>query len=252
MMGTIASSVMALYVMFLQPVFSSIAGHLISASILSAPASALMAKVIYPECGQPETMGKKVKVHYVRESNAIEAIINGAMAGGKMVFGIAVMLLAVLGLVALINKILVFGGGYFNQAAGLNVDFTLQGLLGYIFYPLTLLMGVHPADAYQIAKIIGERTVVTELNSYLDLSSLIKSGALHQMRSAVLATYALCGFAHFASLGIFIGGVSALAPERIKDLSRVGIRALIAATLACLMTGNIAGIFLTGSSILLK
>jgi CNT family concentrative nucleoside transporter len=252
MMGTIASSVLGLYVMFLQPVFSNIAGHLISASILSAPASALMAKVIYPETEKPETLGMEVKIHYQKESNAVEAVINGAMAGAKMLFGIGAMLLAFLGLVALVDKIFAFGGNYINQWSGWGIDFSLKGLFGYLFYPLTIIMGVNPADAFEIAKIIGERTIVTELTAYLDLSTLIASGKLLDPRSAVLASYALCGFAHFASLGIFIGGVAAIAPSRIKDLSKIGFRALIAATLACQMTGCVAGVFLTQGSMLLE
>ena len=251
MMGTIASSVMALYVMMLQPVFANIAGHLVSASLLSAPAAVIMAKVMYPESGEPVTMGKVVKGAYEKESNAIEAIINGATSGGKMVFGISVMLLAFLGIVALINKIMVFGGGGINDLLGTGIDFTLEGLLGYLFYPLTLIMGVHPQDAVEIAKIIGERTVVTEVQSYQDLAVFIGSGKMHDPRSAALASYALCGFAHIASLGIFIGGISALVPSRVKDLSELGFRALVAATLGCLMTGCVAGVFLTGGSILL-
>ncbi len=252
MMGTIASSVLALYVMILQPTFSSIAGHLISASILSAPAAVVMSKVIYPESEKPETLGQVVKGEYDRESSFMEAIINGATAGGKMVFGIVVMLIAFISLVALLNKIMVFAGGGINGLLGTGIDFSIEGLLGYLFYPFTIIMGVHPQDAMEIARIIGERTVATEVQSYQDLAVFIKSGNMYSPRSAALASYALCGFAHIASLGIFIGGISALAPKRVKDLATVGFRAMIAATLGCQMTGCIAGIFLTGNSILLR
>ena len=251
MMGTIASSVMALYVMILQPTFSNIAGHLVSASILSAPAAVVMAKVLYPETGQPVTMGQVVKGEYQKERSFMEAIINGATSGGKMVFGIVVMLIAFLGLVALLNKLMVFCGGGINSVLGTGIDFTLQGLLGYLFYPFTIVMGIHPQDAGEIAKIIGERTILTEVQAYQDLSAFIASGEMHDPRSAALASYALCGFAHIASLGIFIGGISALVPARVKDLADVGFRAMIAATLGCQMTGCIAGVFLTGNSILL-
>ena len=251
MMGTIASSVLAMYVMILQPVFSNIAGHLISASILSAPAAVVMAKIILPESEKPETLGMTVKPYYERENNPIEAVINGAMAGGKMVFGIVVMLIAVLGLVALLNKITVFAGGGINSVLGTGMDFTLQGLLGYLFYPLTLVMGVHPADAPEIARLIGERSVVTEVQAYLDLAALMGDKALVDPRSAALAAYALCGFAHVASLGIFIGGIAAIVPGKIRDLAQVGLRAFVAATLGCQMTGCAAGVFLTGKSILL-
>jgi len=252
MMATIASSMLALYAMMLQPVFSSIAGHLISASILSAPAALVMSKVIYPEDGVPVTMGQVVKGEYQREANPIEAVMNGALSGGKMLFGICVMLLAFLGLAGLANKLIVPIGGVINGWLGWNVNFSLQGLLGYVFYPFTVMMGVPVQDAVEAARIIGQRAIVTELTAYQDLAVSIAAGHIVDPRSMVLTSYALCGFAHIASLGIFIGGCAALAPERIKDLSAVGIRALLAATLACLMTGAAAGVFLTEGSILLR
>jgi len=225
---------------------------LISASILSAPAAVVMAKVIYPESGAPLTMGKIVKGEYHKEGSFMEAIINGATAGGKMVFGIVVMLIAFLGLVALLNKLLVFGGSGLNNLLGTRIDFTLQNILGYVLYPFTIVLGINPADAGEISRIIGERIVVTEVQSYQDLAAYIASGKMTDPRSAVLASYALCGFAHIASLGIFLGGILALVPGRVKDLAEVGFRALLAATLACLMTGCAAGVFLTAGSILLK
>ena len=112
-------------------------------------------------------------------------------------------------------------------------------------------LGIPPEDAMAIARILGERTVATELVSYLRLSERLAAGDLVHPRSGIIASYALCGFAHVASLAIFVGGIGALAPERMKDLSRVGFRALLAATLACLMTGAVAGVFFNTSSILL-
>jgi CNT family concentrative nucleoside transporter len=131
------------------------------------------------------------------------------------------------------------------------MDWSLKGLFGYLFYPFTLVIGVPSSDAMAISRILGERVIMTEVVSYQDLASLISRGALYHPRSSFLAAYALCGFAHIASLAIFIGGVAALAPGQIKELSRVGIRALIAATLACLMTATVAGTFFTKGSILL-
>jgi CNT family concentrative nucleoside transporter len=123
--------------------------------------------------------------------------------------------------------------------------------LGYVAYPFTIVLGVPPSDAFEVAKLIGERTVVTELVAYQHLSQLIEQGTLLHSRSSLIASYALCGFAHVASLAIFVGGVGALAPQRYKDLSRVAFKALLAATLACLMTGAVAGLFSTHGSILL-
>ena len=249
-MSTTASSVLALYVFLLQKQFPTIAGHLVSASFLSAVAAIVMSKIIMPETEKPDTLGMDIKPHYEKESSLMEAVINGANEGAKMVIGIMALLLAFLGLVALVDLILSGIGLRINDLTGLHLDWSLKGILGYLFYPLTLVIGVPPSDAAEIAKLIGERAVLTEVKSYQDLASLLASGALKDPRSAVIAAYALCGFAHVASLAIFVGGTAALVPNRTKDLSAVGFRALIAATLACLMTAAVAGTFFTEGSIL--
>jgi len=250
-MATIASTVLAIYILILQKQFPTIAGHLVSASFLSAPAAIIMSKLLMPETGQPETLGIDVKPYYEKESSLIEAIINGANAGLKLAVGVVALLVAFLGLVALVDFMFTGAGVKVNEIIGMNIDWSLKGLLGYIFYPFTLLIGVPPSDAFEISKIIGERAIVTETKSYMDLAALIDAGGLHDPRSAFLATYALCGFAHVASLAIFVGGIAALVPKRTADLSAVGPRALLAATLACLMTAAVAGTFFTGGSILL-
>ena len=250
-MGTIASTVLAIYVFYLQDQLPTIAGHLISASFLSAPAAVVMAKLIYPESETPKTLGKDVKPYYEREDNLIMAIVNGAFSGLRYLGGIVTLLLAFLGIVALFDLALGWLGGYFNTWFGWGFEWSLGSILGYVSYPFTLLLGVPPADALEIARLIGERTVVTEVVSYQHLSQLMAEGALVHPRSAIIASYALCGFAHIASLAIFVGGIGALVPERLKDLSRLGFRALLAATLACLMTGAVAGAFFTTGSILL-
>jgi CNT family concentrative nucleoside transporter len=250
-MATIASSVMALYVFMLKDQFPTIAGHLVSASVLSAPAALVMSKILLPETGEPLTLGVNIKPHYEREHNLMEAIINGSTAGVKLVVGIGALLIAFLGLVALVDLILGAVGGRVNLWFSLSMDWSLRGLLGYIFYPFTLLLGIPPSDAGAMAKIIGERAVATEVQSYQDLAQLIATGGIHDPRTIVITTYALCGFAHIASLAIFVGGIGALAPRRIKDLSELGFRALFGATLACLMTACVAGTFFTEGSILL-
>lgn len=250
-MATIASTVLAIYVLILQKQFPAIAGHLVSASFLSAPAAIIMSKILLPETESPETLGMDVKPFYKKESSIIEAIINGANAGLKLAVGVVALLIAFLGLVALVDFIFTGAGSKINGIISMNIDWSLKGLLGYIFYPFTLIIGVPPSDAFEISKIIGERTIVTETKAYMDLANLISTGTLHNPRSAFLATYALCGFAHVASLAIFVGGIAALVPKRIADLSAVGPRALLAATLACLMTASVAGTFFSGGSILL-
>jgi len=161
-----------------------------------------------------------------------------------------VVLKQILGFIALIDLVLGWMGGYLNAWFGIDFVWSLKSMLGYIFYPFTVIIGVPPSDALEVAKIIGERTVATEVVSYQDLSRLIAEGRLLHPRSAIIASYALCGFAHIASLAIFVGGIGALAPKRLKDLSRVAFRALLAATLACLMTGAVAGLFFSKGSIL--
>ncbi len=251
-MGTIASTVLAMYVLMLQKEIPTIAGHLVSASFISAPACIVMAKLIMPETAKPLTLGLDVKPHYEREDNLIMAVINGGGEGLKLLGGIITLLIAFLGLLALVNLGLGWAGGLVNGLLGWHVKWSLEALLGYLFYPLTLAMGVPPSDALPIAKVLGDRTILTEVFSYRRLAELIAGGALRDPRSAIIASYALCGFAHVASLAIFIGGTGALVPTRIKDISRIGFRALLAATLACLMTGAVAGTFYTGSSLLFR
>ncbi len=250
-MSTTASSVLALYVFILQKTFPTIAGHLVSASILSAIAAIVMSKLIMPETEEPETRGLEIMPYCQKESSVMEAIINNANEGVKMIAGIIALLLAFLGIVALADFLIGGVGIQLNNLTGLHMDWTLKGLLGYLCYPFVLVIGVPLSDAFEISKLIGERAVLTEVKSYQDLSVLLSSGALHDSRSAVLAAYALNGFAHFASLAIFVGGTAALAPKRSRDISAVGFRALMAATLACLMTAAVAGAFFTGESILL-
>lgn len=250
-MATVSSNIMAVYVYSLQAEFPTIAGHLVSASILSAPAALAMSKLALPEDAVPETLGANVEPHYEREDGLFEAIINGAESGVRLIVGIAALLIAVLGLVALLDLFTGGAGGYINELFGISVDWSLRGMLGYLFYPFTLLIGVSLDDAYTVSKIIGERAVLTEVVSYRDLASAMRDGLITDPRSPVLASYALCGFAHVASMAIFVGGFAALAPGRKKDIAAVGLRALVAATLACLMTACIAGIFYTDQSAIL-
>lgn len=250
-MATVASNVLALYVLTLQKQFPTIAGHLISASLLSAPAALIMSKILLPESGKPETLGLRVEPYYEREGSLFEAIINGANAGVRMIAGIAALLVAVLGLVALVDLALSGIGSLVNPLLGLEGQWSLGGLCGYLCYPLTLALGVPPADAGEVSRIIGERVIVTEVASYSDLAAAMEKGLFEHPRSAVIAAYALCGFAHIASMAIFVGSVCALAPQCAKTIGPVAVRALVAATLACLMTACVAGTFFTEGSILL-
>jgi CNT family concentrative nucleoside transporter len=238
-MGTIASTVLALYVSFLYEDFPSIAGHLLSASVISAPAAIIMSKLVVPETETPKTLGITVHIEPDgRSATWIESIINGANDGVKLCVGIITLLLAFLGLLSMCNWFLGFVG---NQVFG--VALSLQSILKYCYYPVAVIMGIPLQDAGPVATLLGERTIVTEVVAYQHLNQFIQEGVLTDTRSITIVSYALCGFAHVASLAIFVGGFAALAKERARDLAQVGFRALYAATLACLMTGCIAGLF---------
>ncbi|HRU05236.1 MAG TPA: nucleoside transporter C-terminal domain-containing protein [Candidatus Brocadiia bacterium] len=235
-MATIASSVMGLYVFMLCATFPTIAGHLISASVLSAPAAIVMSKILVPEDGKPLTLGVTPDLAFERPANAVEAVVDGAMTGLKLVMGVVALLVAFLGILAVLNLILAQAG----RVCGASTPWTVQAVLGWAGYPFALLMGVPPRDAAAVGELIGARAVLTEVWSYGKLAELAAKGALSE-RSVVVTAYALCGFAHVASMAIFVGGVSALAPSRRKDISALALRALLAATLACFMTGAVAG-----------
>ena len=236
-MATVASSTLAIYVLFLGEVFPTIAGHLISASILSAPAAIVMSKILLPEDGQPVTLGRSVAPHVEREPSAIASVISGAMAGVKLVVGICALLIAFLGLIAVVDLALGAFGGL------IHVELSITRILGYVFRPLAAVIGVPWNDAGLVGEMLGTRFVATEVPAYMRLAEIMKAGRFVHPRSEVVTAYALCGFAHVASLAIFVGGIAALVPERRKELAAVGPRALLAATLACLMTGAVAGTF---------
>lgn len=247
-MSTIASTVMAVYAGFLYKDFPTIAGHLVSASILSAPAAIVMAKLLYPEDKKPQTLGKVVEPEYQKANSWVEAVIKGSQEGIKMAVGIVALLLAFLGLLAMFNWLLGFVGKRIGLFLGFSLDLSLERLLSYLYYPFCFLIGVPFRDIPSVAMLLGERTIVTELVAYQHLAKLISAGRLVDFRSAVISAYALCGFSHIASLAIFVGGISGVAQKRAGDLARLGFRALFASTLACLMTAAVAGLFFTPST----
>ena len=242
-MATVASSTLGLYILFLKDVFPTIAGHLISASVISAPAAIVISKIIMPEDSQPLTLGKHIDLQYERDSSAIEAIINGAMAGVRLLAGVVALLIAFLGLVAIVDIGLAWTGNLCGRLFDAQFHWSLELLLGKMMSPLAVVIGIPPSDADLAATLLGKRLTATEIPAYLDLAQAVSDGSFSHSRSPVIVAYALCGFAHIASLAIFVGGVAALVPERRSDLASVGPRALLAATLACLMTGAVAGTF---------
>ena len=247
-MATIASTVFAAYVFFLKDVFPGIAGHLITASFLSAPAAVVMAKLLCPEDERPVTLGEDVRPEHDKADNVIEAIVDGAAKGMKLCLSVVALLLAVVGLLAMFNYCL---NGAASGIFGVK-SFDIQTMLGWIFYPFTWLMGIESTDVTWVSSLLGQRIVETEIPAYQALAARIGDAAVAvNPRSAVIAAYALCGFAHLPATAITMGGFVALNPERRSEFSRLAPRALLAATLACLMTGAVAGLMYTGGETLL-
>ncbi len=244
-MATVSSSMIATYHMILSSEFPSITGHLVSASILSAPAALVCSKLICPETGIPETMGREIQPYSEKEENFFSALIVGANNGVQLVIGIAALLIAVIGLLAIFNMLL----GGIGSLAGMETALTLESVFGHLFRPVAWLMGI-PWDESAIAgQLVGQRLILTELPSYIGLKDAVAAQTISP-RSGIITAYALCGFAHIPSMAIFVGGMAALVPSRRADLARIAPRALLAANLACLMTGCIAGLFAADSSVL--
>ena len=228
--ATVAGSVMALYVSWLNNV-PNIAGHLLAASVMSAPAALMIAKVIYPETERPQTVNSDNIDLKSKDTNAMDAIGRGATDGMKLAANVAAMLIAFISIVAMINFIL----GYANTS--------LQEILGMIFKPIAWSMGVPWEEANIVGTLMGEKIVLTELIAFGDLTNYIKNDLLSE-RSAIIASYALCGFANVGSIGIQLGGIGAMAPERRGDLSNLVFKAMIGGALASWLTASIAGILI--------
>ena len=229
-LATVAGSVMALYVSWLNNV-PNIAGHLLAASVMSAPAALMIAKVIYPETERPKTVNSDNIDLKSKDTNAMDAIGRGATDGMKLAANVAAMLIAFISIVAMINFIL----GYANTS--------LQEILGMIFKPIAWSMGVPWEEANIVGTLMGEKIVLTELIAFGDLTNYIKNDLLSE-RSAIIASYALCGFANVGSIGIQLGGIGAMAPERRGDLSNLVFKAMIGGALASWLTASIAGILI--------
>ena len=237
--ATVAGGVLAAYVGMLMAYFPDIAGHLIAASVMSAPAALVMAKLMYPEDGEPVTKGK-LSIHLESpDVNVIDAAARGAGEGLGLALNVGAMLLAFLALIAMANALLGWAGG----VVGLE-GLSFQGILGWILAPLAWFMGVPWVDAVAVGSLLGIKTVVNEFVAYLELSSLLQQAGALQPRSVIISIYALSGFANFSSIAIQLGGIGGLAPSRRHDLSRVGLRAMVAGSLAAFMTATIAGMLL--------
>ena len=232
--ATVAGGVMAIYVGMLENV-PGIAGHLMAASIMSAPAALVIAKIMYPESkknNHEEFTELSSNLNEPIEGNALEALGNGATEGLKLAANIAAMLIAFVALISLSNYILsIFGT-------------SLEDIFGYIFMPLAFLMGAPWSEAHILGSLLGQKIVLTELIAYMNLAEIQAGANPVSNKTAILASYALCGFANFASIGIQLGGIGSIAPERKKDLAKLVTKAMFGGALASWLTATIAGILI--------
>lgn len=291
--ATVAGGVLAAYVGMLNQYFPDIAGHLIAASVLSAPAALVIGKIMYPETEKPETLGELKMAVEKPDANVIEAAARGASEGLMLALNVGAMLLAFIAIIYGLNYMLALPSHLYNgiqldtlleafHAGGLAIPaecgavadgvvsrvaqddailtciqtmeavkgapdvgqigvLTFQTLLGWLFSVVAFIMGVPWEDCFEIGKLLGIKMVLNEFVAYKELADLLKAGTQLNKRSVIIATYALCGFANFSSIAIQIGGLGGIAPRRRSDLAKLGLRAMIAGTIAAFMTATIAG-----------
>lgn len=250
-MATIAGGVLAAYINFLgggseaeQILFAK---HLLTASVMSAPAAIVAAKILVPEREHFDT-SMSISSHNVG-SNFLEAIANGTTDGLKLAVNVGAMLLVFTALIYLGNYILEDVIGRFSGLNSVIAENTIysglsfQFIIGYAFAPIAYLMGIDSADIVLVGQLLGEKTILNEFYAYVTLGELKESGAFASQKSIIMSSYILCGFSNFASIGIQIGGIGALAPNRKGLLSKLGMYALLGGTIACLFTASIVGMF---------
>ena len=231
--ATIAGGVLAAYVSFGIP-----AEHLIAASVMSAPAALAISKIMFPETEESATRGNVSLVVEKTSVNGVDALTTGTLDGLRLALNVGAIIIAFLGILAAANAVIGFLGGLAGYP-----DLSLESILAVMLAPIAWLMGVQWADCSAVGTLLGKKTILNEFIAYLDLQALIEENAIAQ-RSVVIATYALCGFANIGSIGIQIGGIGSIAPERQSDLAKLSFRAMVAGTIACFTTACIAGILL--------
>ena len=247
-MATIAGGIFALCVSILGPAYAL---HFLTASIISAPAAIVAAKMLYPET---EEVDRSVTIPKERlGNNLLDAISIGTTDGVKLAVNVGAMLLVFISLVAMVNAILGWFGGFTglneivnNITDGRFATFNLESILGLLFAPIAWLLGTPSNDLILVGSLLGKKTAVNEVVGYIDLSLMINDAKIQLSdKSIVIATYALCGFSNFSSIGIQIGGISAISPDQRPTLTELGIKALIGGTIACFLTAAVAGMVLS-------
>ena len=248
-MATIASSVFGAYVKMMQPLFPNIAGHLITASLMSIPAAVVISKIIVPETETPVTSGHIPPEEKKESANVMDAAARGASEGAVFALNIGATLIAFVALVAMANYFVSFIGTGITSLTGLSLDWTLQGLVGYAVWPFSWLMGIPAADCAVISRLIGEKTILNEFIAYTSFSRLLSGGIQLSPRTVVIASYALCGFANFGSAAIWIGGIGTIVPGKRRELASLAIKCIIGGALSAFMTASVAGFFYTGQAV---
>jgi CNT family concentrative nucleoside transporter len=233
-MATIAGTVMVLYSSILGGLIPGIMGHLLTASIISAPAAVTVSKLMVPEFSEPSSEDVEIAIS-VRSS--MDAITQGTLDGVKLLINIIAMLVVLVALVHLLNLAL----AYLPRISGRPVTF--QMLLGYLMAPVTWLMGIPWGEAKTTGALMGVKTVLNELLAYLDLADLPEDAL--SSRTRLMITYAMCGFANFGSLGIMIGGLGSMVEERRNEIVALGLKSIVAGTIATCMTGALVGVLYT-------
>jgi CNT family concentrative nucleoside transporter len=238
--ATVSGGVLAAYTLMLQDVFPNIAGHLLAASVMNAPAGLMLSKIICPETGVPLSRDSLHVAVERPDANVIEAAASGAGVGVQLALNVGAMLMAFIGLIAMLN----FGIGWLGGHAGLD-GLTFQKILGTVLRPLAWVMGVPWADTAYVGGLIGVKAVLNEFVAYAQFGGDLHSGALAiSPRGTVITAYALLGFANFSSIGIQIGGIGGLAPGRRADIARFGLRAMLAGNIAAFMSATLAGMLM--------
>ena len=241
-MATIAGTVMVIYSTILSSAHPEIAGHLFTASLISAPAAVAVAKLMKPEKQRPETAETTVDLPREDTRNGLEAAARGASEGLQLVLNIVAMLIAFIGLVALANQMV---GWLDHLINGANASgWSLQRAAGYLFRPAVWLMGVPWHETFVVGQLMGLKTVLNEFVAFLELAAVMQGVQPLEERTFIITSYALCGFANFGSVAIMIGGIGGIAPARRADLARFGLPSLVAGTLATMLTGCVIGFFL--------
>jgi len=235
--ATVAGGAMAAYVAMLVGIFPGIAGHLLAASIMAAPAGIVVSKILMPETEEPATRGRLDIEVPETHVNVIDAAAGGASDGLKLALNVGAMLLAFLALIAMVNGLI----GWATGLVGIE-GITLERIFGWVFAPVAWLIGVPWADAVQVGSLFGVKMVANEFVAFTNLSSGLGGSLALSNKSLIMTTYALTGFANFSSIAIQIGGIGGIAPERRQDLSQLGLRAMLAGTAATWMTATLAGV----------